>query len=188
MPRRPPGAKPLQSFAAAINAHWAHLVSTNRRKDVSTGGSSREVGVTELAELDLEAPVINTSIQLAEQWPQLVGSNAPPPRLLLVIGHDPQVTRRLHAELQTGRKLTRRLARRTSLERGEAAMVRHRDGWTELMWVISPDTGDAIEQLPDKIKSKMETAKVLGAFLPPYCSFRRGSSPRVALVPTGTPG
>lgn len=161
----PVGRETAAIVAAAINAHWAHVVATSRRNDVSNAESSQEVGATELAELHPEAPATTTSVQLAEQWPDLVGSNAAPPRLLLVIGHDPQVTRRLHAELETGRTLTRRLARRTSLERGEAAMVRRRDGWTELMWVISPDTGDAVEQLQGKIKSKMETAKVFGAFL-----------------------
>lgn len=44
-------------------------------------------------------------------------------------------------------------------------MVRRRGRGAELMWVISPATTKAIEQLQAKIKSKMETAKVLGACL-----------------------
>jgi hypothetical protein len=45
------------------------------------------------------------------------------------------------------------------------AMVRLRGKWTELMWVISPEATKAIEELQTKIRSKMETAKILGAFL-----------------------
>jgi phosphohistidine phosphatase SixA len=152
--------------AAAINKNWANLA----RRAVARAGvrgsvKPAEVRVTKTARLAPDGPGL-TSAQVAEKWSEIVGREGPPmPKLVLTIGHDPQVTRRLQGELAAGRTFTRRLATRTSLERGEVAMVRRRDGRTELMWVISPDTTEAIEQLQAKIKSKMDTAKVLGAFL-----------------------
>ncbi len=140
---------------------------TKAEKQVGGAGSvaPADVGVTEAAQLDPDACGV-TSVDLANKWGQIVAGEDTLPKMVLIVGHDPQVTRELHAELAVGRtRLTRRLAGRTSLERGEAAMVRRRGRWTELMFVISPDTKEAIEQLQAKIKSKMETAKVLGAFL-----------------------
>jgi hypothetical protein len=53
-------------------------------------------------------------------------------------------------------------------------MVR-RDGrrW-RLEWVLSPDGKEAIEELHQKIRSKMDTAKILGAFFVALLTFAAG--------------
>ena len=161
-----PARETAALVAAAINKQWAdsHLVMRAANLAGVVGCvEPAEVGVTEAAQLYPDGPGL-TSAELADEWREIVGGEGPA-QLVLMIGHDPQMTRRLHGELAVGRTFTRRLANRTSLERGEVAMVRRRGRRTELMWVISPDTKEAIEQLQAKIKSKMETAKVLGAFL-----------------------
>ena len=88
------------------------------------------------------------------------------PKVLLVVGHDPEMGSQLHVELATGLSWPqRRLTSRIPLRRCEAAFVRCRENGRRLGWVISPDSTKLISQLQDKVKSKMDTAKVFGAFL-----------------------
>jgi phosphohistidine phosphatase SixA len=147
--------------ALGINEHWAALVASHVRPNAPEGA---EVLMIEMAALHPDVEQLRSS-KLAETWRQISSQTHPGARAVLIVGHDPQVTRLLHEELAADRRLTRRLAGRTALDRGEVAMVRRRARGAELMWVISPDAEKAIEQLQQKIKSKMETAKVLGAFL-----------------------
>ena len=147
--------------AVAINKRWVDLV---RRALRTAGGDCADVRISEANDLNPDGPQLRVA-DLAKKWREIVQERHPNVRAVLTIGHDPQVTRLLHLELSTGRTLTRRLAHRTSLDRGEVAMVRREGPRTELMWIISPDTEKAVENLQAKIKSKMETAKVLGAFL-----------------------
>jgi hypothetical protein len=112
-----PARETAALVAAAINKHWADLVRRGERENLSGSVGPAAVEVTEVAQLDPEGPGL-TSVQLADGWSDVAGGEGPPPGLELKIGHDPQLTRRLHAELAAGRTvLTRRLAGRTSLER-----------------------------------------------------------------------
>jgi phosphohistidine phosphatase SixA len=81
---------------------------------------------------------------------------------VVLVGHDPQVSWLLH-HLAAGRQQPR--AGQLPLGRGELAMLAGRAGQLELQWVISPSDDKLIEDLRDKIRSKMDTAKLLGAFL-----------------------
>jgi len=84
---------------------------------------------------------------------------------LVVVGHDPQASWLLHDLIERGDRGQRR-AGPLPLARGELAMLgARRDEPLELKWVLSPSDEDVIKELQDKIKSKMDLAKLLGAFL-----------------------
>jgi phosphohistidine phosphatase SixA len=94
-------------------------------------------------------------------------------KAVVVVGHDPQVSWLLHHLVADGswqrsareRGLPRRHKLKLPLTRGELAMLAGADGDLVLKCVLSPSDPEAIEQLHEKIKSKMDTAKLLGAFL-----------------------
>jgi phosphohistidine phosphatase SixA len=81
---------------------------------------------------------------------------------LVIVGHDPQMSWLLH-HLVAGRRQPR--AGKLPLGRGELAMLAGPPGQLELQWVLSPSDEKLIEDLRDKIRSKMDSAKLLGAFL-----------------------
>jgi phosphohistidine phosphatase SixA len=88
-----------------------------------------------------------------------------PSRAAVVVGHDPQVSWLLHDLIKQGGR-GQRGAGPLPLARGELAMLAaDRGGPLELRWVLSPSDEKVIEQLQAKIKSKMDSAKLLGAFL-----------------------
>jgi hypothetical protein len=88
-----------------------------------------------------------------------------PTRAVVVVGHDPQVSWLLHELIeQSGRG--QHGAGPLPLARGELAMLGAPRGEPlALRWVLSPSDDKVIEQLQGKIKSKMDSAKLLGAFL-----------------------
>lgn len=93
------------------------------------------------------------------------GNHEARPPVLLVVGHDPQTSWLLHDLVDEGKR-GQRWSGPLPLARGELAMLTGPDDgpWT-LQWVLSPSDGTAITELQDKIRSKMDTAKLLGAFL-----------------------
>jgi phosphohistidine phosphatase SixA len=86
-------------------------------------------------------------------------------RAVVFVGHDPQVSWLLHHLIKrSGRG--QRGAAPLPLARGELAMLAGPDDERlSLRWVLSPSDEDVIKELQSKIKSKMDTAKLLGAFL-----------------------
>lgn len=86
--------------------------------------------------------------------------------VLVVVGHDPEMGHQVHEELGSAQPMIRkRLAHRVPLRRCEAAMINLTESPRSLDWVISPASGKLITELQGKVKSKMDTAKVFGAFL-----------------------
>jgi phosphohistidine phosphatase SixA len=133
-----------------INEHWAALVASDMRPTAPEGA---EVLLIDMAALHPDGEQLR-SPKLAETWRQISSQTHPGARAVLIVGHDPQVTRLLHEELATDRRFTRRLAGRTALDRGEVAMVRRRARGAELMWVISPDAEKAIEQCSRRSRAR----------------------------------
>lgn len=108
-----------------------------------------------------------------EAW-RCIGQKQPE-GMLLVVGHDPQMSWLLHSAIKHRRHFLARLTRperRLPLARGELAMLRRDKGrrW-RLEWVLSPESREVISELQAKIKSKMDTAKVLGAFIVALITF-----------------
>jgi phosphohistidine phosphatase SixA len=88
-----------------------------------------------------------------------------PARAVVVVGHDPQASWLLHHLIAQGGR-GQRGAGPLPLARGELAMLGAPRGEPlALRWVLSPSDKASIEQLQAKIKSKMDSAKLLGAFL-----------------------
>ncbi len=95
-----------------------------------------------------------------------IPKGADTPDVLIAVGHDPELGHQLHKELAFGASRVRaRVATRIPLRRGEAAMVDCSEESRSLAWVVSPGSADLISELQTKVKSKMDTAKVFGAFL-----------------------
>lgn len=84
-------------------------------------------------------------------------------RVLVAVGHDPHVSWLLHHLVEVGGR-GQRWAGPLPLARGELAMLDVRKK-PALRWVLSPSDESVIEQLQDKVKSKMDSAKLLGTFL-----------------------
>jgi phosphohistidine phosphatase SixA len=85
-------------------------------------------------------------------------------RFVVVVGHDPQVSWLLHHLVEKGGRGQWR-AGPLPLARGELAMLDGPPEKAALRWVLSPSDEKVIGQLQEKIKSKMDSAKLLGAFL-----------------------
>ncbi len=83
----------------------------------------------------------------------------------VIVGHDPQMSWLLH--LLAGRQ-----AKWYSLATSELVLVEAvGQGRSMLRWVFSPSDSGTAEELRAKIKSKMDTAKALGAFLTALLTF-----------------
>ena len=88
-----------------------------------------------------------------------------PTQAVVVVGHDPQVSSLLNDLVVRGGR-SQRGAGPLPLARSELAMVGAPPGEPlEIRWVLSPSDGEVIEELQAKIRSKMDSAKLLGAFL-----------------------
>jgi hypothetical protein len=88
-----------------------------------------------------------------------------PTRALVVVGHDPQTSWLLHQLVDEGGR-GQPGAGPLPLARGELAMLGGpANEPLALRWVLSPEDKDVVEHLQGKIKSKMDSAKLLGAFL-----------------------
>jgi phosphohistidine phosphatase SixA len=85
-------------------------------------------------------------------------------RARIVVGHDPQVSWLLHHLVELGGG-GQRGAGPLPLGRGELAMLGGPPGRCRLRYVLSPSDEKLIEELQAKIRSKMDSAKLLGAFL-----------------------
>ena len=81
---------------------------------------------------------------------------------LVIIGHEPQMG--WLADCMTGRPVP--------IDRGELICLAKNPGdrW-RLMWAIHPDDRSAASDIRDKIKSKMDAAKVMGAFITALVTF-----------------
>jgi phosphohistidine phosphatase SixA len=101
---------------------------------------------------------------------------------VLVVGHQPQLTW-LVGELNRRRRPIRRIlhldamaARLPSLARSEVACLRQDSPllgpkrWS-LLWTISPTDKETLKDLREKVKSKMDVAKVLGGFIAAALTF-----------------
>jgi hypothetical protein len=94
-------------------------------------------------------------------------------RAVLVVGHMPQLGW-LAARLMGNRSPWTRIADGyvppVALKNGEVAAIaiagtRRKRAKGHLEWTVAPDESQAIDDLRDKIKSKMEVAKLLGGFM-----------------------
>jgi hypothetical protein len=93
-------------------------------------------------------------------------------RLVLVVANSPQID-------WVARELLRKPV---AIGRGEVVSIsqRHRRRWwsirkgRDLLWTIGPGEASAIADLRDKIRSKMDTAKFLGAFITALVTFVLG--------------
>jgi len=85
-----------------------------------------------------------------------------PGKALLIVGHEPQVAWLAH-------RMTRRPM---PIDRGELVCLAKLSGdrW-RLAWTIHPDDRSAVNDIRDKIKSKMDAAKVMGAFITALVTF-----------------
>jgi hypothetical protein len=85
-----------------------------------------------------------------------------PGRALLIVGHEPQLA-------WLAQRMTRRLV---PVDRGElVCLARMPGGRWRLAWTIHPDDESAENDIRDKIKSKMDAAKVMGAFITALVTF-----------------
>ena len=88
---------------------------------------------------------------------------AHPANALLLVGHEPQM----------GWIANRLTGVRIPIDRGELiclCQVAGRPGW-HLLWTIHPDDKQAVSDIREKIKSKMDTAKVMGGFITGLVTF-----------------
>ncbi|HEU0213170.1 MAG TPA: hypothetical protein VFR13_03725 [Jiangellaceae bacterium] len=133
-------------------------------KDTAVELAGALPGVGAIRELDLLAPASwpAQSSETAEQRWDEIRKDVGDGRALVLVGHDPQTSWLLH-HLVAGRGQFR--AGDLPLGRGELAMLAGPPRQLKLQWVLSPTDEQLIDDLRDKIKSKMDTAKLLGAFL-----------------------
>ena len=85
-------------------------------------------------------------------------------RAVVLVGHAPQQSWLLHHLVEKGGGGQRR-AGPVPLGRGELAMLAGPRGRPRLRFVLTPSGSDLISELQGKIRSKMDSAKLLGAFL-----------------------
>jgi phosphohistidine phosphatase SixA len=110
---------------------------------------------------DLDPTTWTTASGETERWKRILAGSGQT-EAFVIVGHDPQMSWLLHHLV--GPRGQRR-AGQLPLGRGELAMLDGPPGGLELQWVLSPGDEKLIEDLRDKIKSKMDSAKLLGAFL-----------------------
>jgi phosphohistidine phosphatase SixA len=123
--------------------------------------------IVELPALDPSTWTHRSSEEPADRWQKihkeiLKLNNGK--RAFVIVGHDPQVSWLLHHLVDLGGG-GQRSAGPMPLGRGELAMLAGPPGKPRLRYVISPSDQKLIEELQAKIKSKMDSAKLLGAFL-----------------------
>lgn len=127
-------------------------------------GGTADASVPRWPVAELVAGKLETKAGALTEIAERAGADVP--KVLVAVGHDPDLGRQLHAELREGAgRFRTRLASRIPLRRSEAAMLDCRNTRRSLTWVISPESTELIAELQDKVKSKMDTAKVFGAFL-----------------------
>jgi phosphohistidine phosphatase SixA len=103
----------------------------------------------------------------AARWQKIVADISPAnpsTKPVLIVGHDPQVSWLLHHLIEQGGR-GQRHAGPLPLARGELAMLAGPPNRPRLRYVLSPSDDKLIEEVQAKIKSKMDSAKLLGAFL-----------------------
>jgi phosphohistidine phosphatase SixA len=115
-----------------------------------------------LEKLDPEGWTAHES--LATRWTDIEAAIGGSGRVPVVVGHDPHVSWLLHHLVETGAG-GQRGAGPLPLGRGELAMLSGPPDALELRYVLSPSDEKLIAELQDKIRSKMDAAKLLGAFL-----------------------
>ncbi len=132
--------------------------------DTAVGLAGQLSETVPVISLDLLAPTSwtrHSNETAAKRWAE-IGEEVGDTKALVLVGHDPQMSWLLH-HLVAGRGQSR--AGELPLGRGELAMLAGPSGQLELQWVLSPSDDKVIEDLRDKIRSKMDSAKLLGAFL-----------------------
>jgi phosphohistidine phosphatase SixA len=142
-------------------------------------------GVRAISPLDLLAPTTwtrHSGETAADRWSKIstASTAVSDTKALVLVGHDPQMSWLLH-HLVARRRQTR--AGQLPLGRGELAMLAGPPEQLELRWVLSPADEKLIEDLRDKIKSKMDSAKLLGAFLTALLVFAARELSRVQTPP-----
>ena len=110
--------------------------------------------------------LVNGLLQQLREYAGGSGGEGQGPNAVLVVGHQPQLG--WIAEQILGKPLPLSRAEVACLAIDSIKEKKRPGGWAargRLLWVISPETGKAEEQLREKIKSKMELAGVLNGAL-----------------------
>lgn len=151
------------------------------RTKLARPGHASDLSIQEDDELKPERFMTWTGIdpvdQLSEKLVGLIadspGAGGGPGRAVLVVGHMPQLGW-LAVRLMRNRPLWSRLVDGYlppfALKNAEVAAIaltgsRRSRPRGELRWTVAPDDTHEIQDLRDKIKSKMEVAKLLGGFM-----------------------
>ena len=105
------------------------------------------------------ARALATTMGFIEQW-----AARGPTAAVLIVGHEPQMGWLAHR--MTGQPVP--------IDRGELVCLAPAPGrsnrW-KVAWTIHPDDREAVSDIRDKIKSKMDAAKVMGAFITALVTF-----------------
>lgn len=107
-------------------------------------------------------------VDAVERTELSIGKDA---RALIVVGHEPQMDWLAEHLLRRGRWWARVMAAPVALRAGEVAAISipviggNQSNRGHLEWTVSADETQAIEELREKIRSKMDLAKLLGGFM-----------------------
>jgi hypothetical protein len=100
-----------------------------------------------------------------------------PSKALLIVGHEPQIGWIAdHLTKRDGWLPRSEIHKEIPVDRGEVVCLSTSDvnkPW-RLLWTIHPDDKPALAEIREKIKSKMDTAKVMGAFITALIAFTLG--------------
>ncbi|MCW2637456.1 MAG: hypothetical protein JWQ99_3823 [Blastococcus sp.] len=146
------GTRPEPTATAKILSTYAHL-DAPQPMDFLDPSNFRPGGGPEAAR------ALNETVERIRSQPPTGSAGA-----LLIIGHEPQVGWLAHCMTKSP----------VPIDRGELVCLvpsrRHKDQW-RVAWTIHPDDSSAVTDLREKIKSKMDAAKVMGAFITALVTF-----------------
>jgi hypothetical protein len=123
---------------------------------------------------EVPSQVLDAGCWLDDTVRMLTAATVNPPNAAaaaLIVGHEPGMSWLVACLLGIGKGRLRRRPDVPALARGELLALQRRGHRWQPVWALSPDTKDAIAEVTDKIKSKMDTAKVFGGFVTALLTF-----------------